>query len=403
MGNNVKATTLQNVVLFSLGATSLWSGRAKLRVEDLGSIGIDLPPEHVASLGSKRLISKDTIVKLEKVKRRMHRECAAIGTKFLNGYAVPSARAEDLAKSLSALVAEGDRLRQDLLDNFDSAINEWHKENPQWAHILRAGTPEKESIHKRITFGWDAFMVAAPEQPSMAARLMGSVSSLGSSLYDEIAAEANDFVKKSLGLGRQAGSQRTAAPVRRMVDKLRGLKFLDHRIEPLTEVFERIMRVIPATGKVEGEAYVGLVRVAYVLADVAEMHRFGEEVGNGKKIDDVVAEILGAEPSAAPVVSAATQTAQQAGADSVGVESLFEDAVAAVAGTASAAAQRPPKQPKPIGVPVPVAARTVPVDVDLPKVSGVTRASIVPPAPLVPEALVAAANQQRANCVALDF
>jgi len=304
---SVKITPLDNVIVFSLGAISLWSGRGRLQPEDFGAASIDLPPAAVASLGSKRLISGDILVKLDKVKRKMHRLLASSGTKFLNGYAVAVDRAEGLAKALDVLVAEGNALRQNLLDNFDSLLADWHRENPEWAHILRAGTPEKEAVHKRINFGWDAFMVRTPANEKVARSMLGAAASLGSTLYGEISAEAKDFVSKSLKPGREKGSQRTATPVRRMVEKLRGLQFLDHRIGPLTKVFDKIVENIPATGVIEGHAYLCMLRCAYVLADVDEMQRLGERAGDGEPIDDLAAEIIGALPAAA---APAAQSAQ---------------------------------------------------------------------------------------------
>lgn len=300
----VKLSPLDNVVVFSLGAISLWSGRGRLQPEDFGTSSIDLPPAAVASLGSKRLISREILVKLDQVKRKMHRLCASTGVKFLNGYAVGVDKSEPLSKQLDQLVTEGNTLRQHLLDNFDTMLADWHRENPLWAHILKAGTPEKESVHKRINFGWDAFMVRTPANEKVAQSLLGASASLGSTLYGEIAAEALDFVTKSLKPGREKGSQRTATPIRRLVEKMRGLQFLDHRIQPLTQVFDQIVASIPTTGVIEGQSYLCMLRCAYVLADVNEMQRLGERAFNGESADALCAEIVGDSSASAQVAAA---------------------------------------------------------------------------------------------------
>lgn len=323
--SSVKIAPLDNVIVFSLGAISLWSGRGRLQPEDFGAASIDLPPAAVASLGSKRLISGDILVKLDKVKRKMHRLLASSGAKFLNGYAVAVDKAESMAKALDQLVAEGNALRQNLLDNFDVLLADWHRDNPEWAHILRAGTPEKEAVHKRINFGWDAFMVRTPANEQVAQSLLGAAASLGSTLYSEIAAEANDFVQKSLKPGREKGSQRTATPIRRMVDKLRGLQFLDHRIGPLTQVFDKIVENIPSAGSIEGHAYLCMLRCAYVLADVAEMQRLGERASDGEPLDVLVAEVMGT--SQHGQTSNAEATAPEGNAAQGAQESVQQDVV----------------------------------------------------------------------------
>lgn len=53
------STTLRDVIVVSLNVR-IWSGRKKLRPEDLTATG-RLPPKELVSLGSKRLCHPDTL------------------------------------------------------------------------------------------------------------------------------------------------------------------------------------------------------------------------------------------------------------------------------------------------------------------------------------------------------
>lgn len=301
LSQKVHYNPLESMVVFSLGGTTLWSGRGRLRAEDLGLGEDDAPPEAIASLGSKKLFPPDKLKLLQKKKRLMHRDCGEVGMRFVGGYAVPEHKAEALATRLDARVKEGQDLADDILRNFDSTVAAWHRENPAWAHILRAGTPEKEAVAKKIRFDYEAYLVSKPKNSVVGARFSGAVSALGDSLYQEVAAEAAAFVKKSLLPGREAkgGTQKTAAPVRRMVDKLRGLEFLDPRIKPLNDVLMRILSRVPVSGCVKDDAFLAIVGCASALADASVMQDIGQRAADGENVDDLADELMGrAKPAA---------------------------------------------------------------------------------------------------------
>lgn len=290
---NVQYNPLEAMIVFSLGGTTLWSGRGRLRADDLGLTEEEAPPEAIASLGSKKLFPQDKLKLLQKKKRLMHRDCAEVGMRFVGGYAVPEAKAEALAQRLDARVEEGQALADEILRNFDSTVKAWHRENPSWAHILRAGTPEKEAVAKKIRFDYEAYMVTKPKSTTVGARFSGAVSALGDSLYQEVAAEASAFVKKSLLPGREGGTQKTATPVRRMVDKLRGLEFLDARIKPLIDVLQCVLSRVPSTGRLQDDAFLAIVGCASALADTSVMQDIGTRASEGEAIELLADELMG--------------------------------------------------------------------------------------------------------------
>ena len=284
---------LKDVVIISLGAISLWSGRARLVADDLSGNPEDLPPAAIASLGSKRLFPREKLMPLEKVKRAMARALSTRGTRFLNGVAIAHADVEETVAELNGLVAEGNRLADELLKHFEDTVKAWHDENPDWKHILAAGTPEKEYVRNRINFGWDAYMVDFPGNDVLADRLRLSVGQMGKNLFREIEKEAGEFVVKSLKPARNTATQRTVTPLRRMVKKLARLGMLDNLATPVADVCNAVLSTLPSQGRVTDGDYLKLIRLASLLADVGAMRGLGQRVLEGLSVNEAASELMG--------------------------------------------------------------------------------------------------------------
>lgn len=284
---------LEDVVIFA-PAISLWSGRGKLVAEDIGIDENLLPPQALASLGSKRLISKEDIKPIEKAKRKIMREIANGGLNFLNGFAFPRDRAEQKALLLDKLVREAEKVRDKFVQDFDAKAKAWQEKFPDWAHIISAALPTKEKLATKIAFSYQAFLAGKPEDKLLAKRLEDQAGGLAGTLWAEIESEAIDFVKKSFGGQRNSATQRTIKPVLRMVDKLDGLAFLDHRVGPLVDMLKIVLQDFPAKGKISDEMYLRLVRIGSLLADQSNMQAAGQRIFDGEPIEVVANDIVGA-------------------------------------------------------------------------------------------------------------
>ena len=91
---------LDNIAILVL-SVSLWTGRKQLRQEDLKlADGSELPPQKLASLGSKRVMDPAALAPFATFKRRAERTVLAVGTRFLGGYAVPVEKLDELMTQL---------------------------------------------------------------------------------------------------------------------------------------------------------------------------------------------------------------------------------------------------------------------------------------------------------------
>ena len=124
--------TLSKLLLVDLNV-SIWSGRKKLRTEDLGA-GVTLPPSELASLGSKKIINSDELKEFENLKRRAVRLLELNGVRFLGGYGLPDEVAPEVAAELEDIKRKFEDQRVAFIkaydSNFDAWVNKWA--NPQW-------------------------------------------------------------------------------------------------------------------------------------------------------------------------------------------------------------------------------------------------------------------------------
>lgn len=353
-----KLSILRDVVVISLAETSLWTGRSKMTAEDLGLREDQVPPEAVASLGSKRVIDPTALKPLNKIRYLMRRACREVGMRFLGGFAVATEESEAAIVKLDLLVDQGEALKKTFLAQLDAKIAEWHKANPRWQHIMRAGTPERERIGNKIAFGYHAIMVYSPENPRVGKSLLGAVDMMGSSLVEEVVSEARDFVKRSLTDGREQGSQKTVEPIRRLTKKIHSLRFIDPSLGAMAEVLKRVLQTVPDTGQVKAEAFLNLTRVANLLANRERFSETSHALHEGRTtVDDVVAmltsctdqpDILALESEASRPMTVADIFADETAPQIPQAEVEVLEVIAKFRETVNKAPQPQPVQSKPV-------------------------------------------------------
>lgn len=283
-------THLAKVIVFTLDAISLWTGRRRLKRDDLRLQSADeIPPDTIASLGSKKIIDPEAINDFERLKKEAHRECAKVGVKFLGGYAVPEDQADGLAIALDKIGAEFASLKATFLANYDQALADWVKAHPEWKGMLNEAALDRSEVDNRLHFGWSSFrVVAASDDDDSAALNAGLKSELGGlagQLYREVAKEATQVMERSL-VGRDKVTQRVLSPIRTIRGKLLGLSFLDSRVTPLIQTIDHVMSLLPKAGHIEGlglEAFRGLI---FVLSSEDRMIQHGELVLQSGDVED---------------------------------------------------------------------------------------------------------------------
>ena len=275
---------LNDVIVVSLDIR-IWSGRKKLRPEDLTASG-RLPPTDLVTLGSKRLCSPDALHPFLQVKRRAEARCQAIGVRFARAFAVPRAAAKPLLCELNGLAEQFRQARSGFLETYDAELARWKSQHPGYERLIAAELLPKAVVASRLTFGYEVFAINAPDGEGELASLREQggagdlTQGLVGALYQEVAGESCAFIRHSL-TGRDEVTQKFLRPVRALRDKLAGLAFLDVGIAPLVDSIDAVLAAVPQKGKIDGASLAALRGFVTLLTDPARMREHGRLLREG--------------------------------------------------------------------------------------------------------------------------
>ena len=248
---------------------SIWSGRKKLRAEDL-KLGTDVPPDDLVSLGSKRVCDPEPLKIFHRVKKGAERACLQRGTRFLGGFAIPNDRAEALADELDTLKGEfGDESRQ-FLQSYDQGLEEWIGQHPQWEAAIRRAIEPANVVGGRLRFGYQLIQIAPAEKSGTLAE---EVKGLGTGVFAEVAQVARELDESFLG--KEVLHRRALSTFRTIREKLDCLSFVDPRIQPIVDTIDDWFRRLPAKGPISGGIFNEGWTLAAILGDPDKLARHG--------------------------------------------------------------------------------------------------------------------------------
>ena len=247
---------------------AIWSGRKKLRAEDL-KLGTEVPPEELVSLGSKRVCDPESLRIFHRIKKGAERTCLQVGTRFLGGFAVPHAHAESIAESLAVLKVEFDTETRSFLAGYDRALEEWISNLPAWEEPIRRAIEPAEVVGTRLRFGYQIVRIAPAEQPGT---LEEEVQGLGDGIFAEVEQMAREL--EGSFEGKEKLHRRALGTFRRIREKLACLSFVDRRIQPVVDTLDLWFARLPE-GPIEGPIFNEGMGLALLLSDAERMARHG--------------------------------------------------------------------------------------------------------------------------------
>lgn len=261
-------TITARIVLVMLDVR-IWSGRKKLRAEDLTLAG-EAPPEDLVSLGSKRVCNPEALKVFQRVKKEAERFCLRWGTRFLGGYAVPEEYAEQLAEKLGEVKSEFDRETQEFLSGYDRALEDWIASLPRWEAPIRRAVEPVNVVGGRLRFGYQLLEVAPAPMPGT---LDQEVAGLADGIFSEIAQVAREM--ENSFLGKEVLNRRALGTFKRIRDKLDCLSFVDPRIQPVVDTIDDWAGRLPKTGPIDGALFNEGHGLALLLGDPDKLARHG--------------------------------------------------------------------------------------------------------------------------------
>ncbi|UQZ88026.1 DUF3150 domain-containing protein [Deltaproteobacteria bacterium Smac51] len=260
-------------------SVAIWTARKKLTAADFG--GAELPPEELASWGSKKVCDPERLRIFSTLKSRAVSQLDKIGIRFLGGWAIPEDRAEAINQFLRQIKTEFLNAKESFLNSYDQAVASWVDKHPGWEQLIAASTVSADYVRSRLSFTWQFYKVAAPDASVASSEsLTHEVETLGNTLFGEIAKEAQSIWKRVYE-GKTEVSHKALSPLKILHGKLSGLSFVEPRAAPVADLIEAAMLSVPRRGLISGAHLVMLQGLVTMLSNPTLLVHHGQKVIDG--------------------------------------------------------------------------------------------------------------------------
>ena len=233
---------------------SLWSARKKLTLEDFGNV--ELPPDDLATLGSKRIAPPENLRIFGTLKARAFNFLDRHGVRFLSGWAIPEDKAANIVKELCAIRDEFNAQKEAFLQEYDKLIQLWIQKHAAWGNIIAGSTVSPEYVRARMDFRWQMYKVAPlmhhrEADAVLHAGLSEEVENLGNTLFGEVSRTADDIWNRVYS-GKTEVTHKALSPLRTLHNKLMGLSFVEPHVVPVTDIIQMALQRVPRKGNISG-------------------------------------------------------------------------------------------------------------------------------------------------------
>ncbi|WP_458399365.1 DUF3150 domain-containing protein [Mailhella sp.] len=300
---NTPIQVLDNILALNLDI-NIWSARAKLTAEDFGET--ELPPDELASLGSKKICDPEKLKVFNKLKKRAFTLLDRNGVRFLSGWAIPENKAGDIIAELCRIRDEFLTEKAAFIASYDLAIEDWINAHPSWSSIIAGSTVSREYVEKRIDISWQLYRVMPvmgidSVQAMEESGLHDEVENLGGTLFYEITKDATDIWKKVFE-GKTEVTHKALSPLKTMREKLAGLSFVEPHVAPVIEILDATLGRVPKRGLISGASLFMLQGLVSLLKDGKALLTQAEAMMASPTPENVLAAFFGEYEQNEPVL-----------------------------------------------------------------------------------------------------
>ena len=274
----VPMTVLKSLTALRLDI-NIWSGCRKLTPADLASSS--LPPERLASLGSKKVCNPEALRIFTTLKNRAVAVLDRCGVRFLGGWLLPDTQIAALVPTLNRLADDFASAREAFLASYDESIRAWIADNPGWEDLIARSLVREDVVRSRLHFGWQMFKVTPPRRADVGHSLVQTVQGLGGTLLEDVRRIAAEIWTKSYA-GKTTVSAKALSPLRMLRQKMAGLHFLEPRILPIVDLMDEALNQMPERGPIKGRDLIALQGVLCLLQNPATVLEHGQALLDGE-------------------------------------------------------------------------------------------------------------------------
>ena len=273
---------LDNLLALNLNV-SLWSARRKMSQEDLG--GAELPPEDLASLGSKRIADPENLKVFGTLKARAFNYLDRHGVRFMSGWAIPEEKAGEIVHELCNIRNNFQKEKESFLAGYDQNVQAWIEKHHQWVEIIRNSIVGPDDVRARMDFRWQLYKVSPLEQHTdntavLEAGLAEEVQGLGGTLFGEVAKSAEDIWRRVYH-GKTEVTHKALSPLRTLHAKLTGLSFVEPHVAPVADIVQSALLRMPKKGNIIGTDLLLLQGLVCLLKDSDALVAHAQKVIEG--------------------------------------------------------------------------------------------------------------------------
>lgn len=284
---------LDNIVALNL-SVSLWTGKKKLETQDLG--GVELPPEDLASLGSKRIADPEKLKIFATLKARASSYLDKHAVRFMGGWGVPIPKLGIVIDELLKIRDDFEQAKATFLSEYDTSLGEWIDSHKEWASIIRDSTVSSDYVRSRLNFKWQAFRINPVLEHENTTAVIESglaeeVDGIADTLYGEIAHAAKDMWTRVFS-GRTEVTQKALSPLRTLKEKLAGLSFIEPHVCHVVDIMDGALKRMPEKGFIKGNDLLLLHGLVKLLQDGDDLLRHSQQIiagyGPATVLDDLL-------------------------------------------------------------------------------------------------------------------
>jgi len=215
------------------------------------------------------------------------------------------------------------KAKEDFLADYDQNIQTWIDRHSQWAEIIRSSTVGPDYVRARMSFKWQMFKVAplqshADQAAVLEAGLAEEVTGLGSTLFGEVAHDAEDMWKR-VYMGKNEVTHRALSPLKTLHAKLTGLSFVEPHVAPVADIIMSALNRMPKRGNINGPDLLMLQGLVCLLKDSDTLIAHAQSLIVGNSADSVLDSLL-------PVTPELSTDAAQMDNPATNVDTLMDNA-----------------------------------------------------------------------------
>lgn len=147
--------TIGNSILVNIDFT-LWTGRAKLDINDVPQAANLMPPKELYNSGSIKIFDTDKLKVFRNFKTRADLCAAALGLKVkgFEGWLVDENNINQLEGELVQVRQDWDNALDEFVRHYPYASRDWANSCGKWDRLIAQKQPTEFEIRNRFKFGW---------------------------------------------------------------------------------------------------------------------------------------------------------------------------------------------------------------------------------------------------------